>query len=151
MSINFDCTDAYGKTIEIQTPLIDRITAVLADPATPEPERERAFNILKYVKQRQSESDGLPELDRAAHQMLINIRITSLWSGDDYLVTVKNSDGVEHLEMVKKAEPEVALPASATKSSTVETPDPEPTIPRPQKLKAAKAEVAGLIPSFNAR
>jgi hypothetical protein len=101
MSIKFDCTDVVEKTIEIQTPLIDKLTTILADATTSDADREKAFNILKYVRQRQAESAGLPELDRAAHQMLINIRISSLWTGVDRLVSVKNSDGVEHLEIAK--------------------------------------------------
>jgi hypothetical protein len=105
MSIKFNCTDVTGKQIEVATPLIDKLTEIVTDATTPETDREKAFTILKYVRQRQAESDGLPELDRAAHQGVINIRISSLWTGDDYLVSIKNN-GVERLEIATKDEPE---------------------------------------------
>jgi hypothetical protein len=146
MSIKFNCTDVTGKQIEVATPLIDKLTAIVADATTPEIDREKAFTILKYVRQRQAESNGLPELDRAAHQGVINIRISSLWDGDDYLVSV-NHNGVERLEIVTP-EPEVTLPPAKPLQAPVKQPEPqsaeahEPDEPQvlsgPDKLKAAK-------------
>src|SRR5437879_4946141 len=105
MSIKFDCKTVYGDPIEIKTPLIDDLVAIVnGDKPEGSDRRGLAVEILRYVNQYQADAQGLPELDRAARQMLLNINVDSLWSrSHDYrLKTVKGREGVERLEIVKE-------------------------------------------------
>ena len=152
MSIKFNCTTVNGDPIEIQTPLIDELVAIVNGEKA-STRRPLAVEILKYVSQRQTDAQSLPELDRAAHQMLINIRINSLWNGDDHLRTVKNNDGVERLEIVKSepVEPDITTPpAKSSEPTPTETEveqeqEPDEPLTGAQKLARAKAEVKGLL------
>jgi hypothetical protein len=147
VSIKFNCTTVYGDPIEIQTPLIDELVAIVNGEKASD-RRPLAVEILKYVSQRQTDAQSLPELDRAANQMLINIRIGSLWNGDEHLVTVKSS-GIERLE-IDKSEPEdftAPTKAASEPEPTEVEPEQEPEEPMTgeDKLRKAKEEVKGLL------
>jgi hypothetical protein len=103
MPVKFDCKDDSGNQIEIATPLIDELVAIV-NGETPSDRRPLAVEILKYVNQRRAGVKDLPELDRAAYEMVFKLHVDSLWnrSSDNYLKTVK-SNGIERLMLVTQS------------------------------------------------
>jgi hypothetical protein len=100
MSVKFNCTTVYGNPIEIQTPLIDELVAIVKGEKASD-RRPLAVDILRYVTQKQVESEGQPELDRAARQALLNIHVDSLWNQSErHRLKAGRTSGIERLTLV---------------------------------------------------
>lgn len=80
----------------IATPNIDELTEIVTQQT--HPRIADAVKILQFVSQRQKDMQGLPELDKRAGLILLNLEAGWLWVGSSELVSV-GSDGTERLEV----------------------------------------------------
>jgi hypothetical protein len=83
MSTKFDCTDIYGKQIEVKTPTKDAMIVALENPETESDKREVAKKILAWFSAEVSKPPltGNSELGKAAQLTLVEYHATSLWDG----------------------------------------------------------------------
>ena len=81
MTVNFDCTDIYGKPIEIATPTTDACITVLKNPEETTAQRELATQVLDWIDRRMA-SAGTNPLDRAAVRCVVEMEADDLWSGN---------------------------------------------------------------------
>jgi ParB-like chromosome segregation protein Spo0J len=137
--------------------ILEVLKSVVADPATPSTEKNRAATILAYIARTEKRLAQLPEIDRAVSQKLAKIigRERSLWEHPDQYEIYTDSEGVERIRQksdIEPIEPEVTLPVKSSGPEVELQQEPEPDeseLTGAQKLAAAKEITRGMIPSMN--
>jgi hypothetical protein len=147
----FNCTDIYGKQIEIATPTLDKLTETLNGDAL-DAEKEVAARILKWVAQQEKEAADLPEIDRAAAFMLTEMNADSLvrWPDRYQLKMVTGLDGVTR-EAFTIEESKPLAPATAPAVPTAQTFEPTVKLPVLEPSETEKQAIAGLRFDLDAR
>ena len=164
MGVKFNCTDIYGKQIEVPTLLIDELVEIVSGRKAND-RRSLAILILKYVNEQRTASQNKPEFDRSVDEMLLNVDVFGLWNlAEDtsgvgltyHLQTVKEKAGVEHLEIKKvwKTESEAIsrpvtqkqLPEPTEDLNAVPVPEEEPL---PFDARYHPSEVARRVARIN--
>jgi hypothetical protein len=136
--------------------IVEVLKSVVADPATPLTEKNRAAGILAYIARTEKRLAQMPEIDRIVSQKLAKIidRERSLWEHPDHYEIYTDSEGVERIRQKQLIESGV-ITTPTVKSSGPEVelqqePEPEESaLTGEQKLQRAREQTRGMLPSLN--